>query len=146
MGTGGTESRSWVGWVVAAAITAGSVGVGLRLADSDSGARAPLVLLFLAMAPTTAIYGLLRSFDPFARILLACTVNVVFLTLTATVMLAEGVWSPTGGLAVVAGITAVCLLAQWTPVRQRVTGALPARRQAKPEAVDQTNVLEGEAE
>jgi hypothetical protein len=120
--------------------------VGMSLADINSPARTALVLLFLAVGPTTAVYGLLRSFDPFARIILACTVTVAFLTLTATVMLAEGVWSPLGGLLAVAGITAVCLVAQWAPVRQRVAARLPARRSAKRDRVGQPNAFDGEAE
>ena len=118
--------RSSARWALATAIVAGAVGVGMSLAGIDSAARAALVLLFMALAPTTAFYGLLRSFDRFARIILACTANVVILTLAATVMLAEGVWSPVGGLLAVACVTAVCLVLQWTPIRR----PLVARAQA----------------
>jgi hypothetical protein len=146
MGTGTTAGRSWAGWVLATAMVAGAAGVSMSLAGVHSPVRTTLVLLFLAVAPTTAIYGLLGSFDPFARIILACTVSVVFLTLTATVMLAEGMWSPTGGLLAVAGITAVCLLAQWAPVRQRVAAKLAAWRSATRVGVGQTNAVDKEAE
>ena len=59
-------------------------------------------------------------FEPFPRIILACATTVTFLTLTATLMLAEGVWSPLGGLLAVTGITLICLVAQWPPVSRRV--------------------------
>ena len=47
------------------------------------------------------------------------TANIVILALTAMIMVAEGVWSPTAGLLAITGIAAVCLVAQLTPVRQR---------------------------
>ena len=100
----------------------------MRLAGVHSAIVSATVLLFLAVAPTVAIYGLLDSFDPFARIVLACTANVVFLTLTATIMLTEGVWSPSGGLLAVVAITLACLVAQWPPVRRHAAATATAWR------------------
>ena len=117
-------ARSALGMV----IVAGGVGVVLRLVGVHSAATSALVLLFLAVAPTVAVYGLLHSFDSFARIILAGTVNVVFLTLLATVMLTEGIWSPVGGLWAVTGITLACLLAQWPPVSRLVARVTATRR------------------
>jgi len=146
MGTGATAWRRLARWVLVIAMVAGAVGVGMSLAGIDSAARTALVLLFLAVVPTTAIYALLRSFDRLARIILACTANVVFLALTATIMLAEGMWSPVGGLLAVAGIAAACLLVQWTPVRQRLAARGPAGRNAPRDQVGQTNAIDQEAE
>jgi hypothetical protein len=142
MGIGTTAWRTLAWWVLASAIVAGVIGVCLSAAGVDSTARSALVLIFYAVVPTMAIFGLLRSFDRFARIILACTANVVILTLIATVMLAEGVWSPVGGLLVVAGVSAACLVIQWTPVRQRVAAKVTAWRDARRDRVIQTNSAE----
>jgi hypothetical protein len=111
---------------LAVAVAAGAAGVGLAVAGVDSPVRAALVLVFLAVAPTTAIAGLLRWLDPFARVIIAGTTTVVILALTAIVMLAEGAWSPTGGLLAVTVITAGCFLAQLPPVKRKIT-AVAAR-------------------
>jgi hypothetical protein len=123
-----TASITSARWVFGVLITAGGVGVVLRLAGIHSPLCSALVLLFVAVAPTVAIYGLLGSFDPYARLILACTTNVVFLTLTASLMLAEDVWSPLGGLVAVAVITMVALVAQWPPVRRLLTRAAASWR------------------
>ncbi len=146
MGTGATPRRALARWVLATAIVAGAVGVGMSLAGMHSTTRVVLVLLFLAVAPTTAIYGLLGSFDRFARIVLACTVNVVFLTLTATVMLAEGVWSPIGELLAVAGVTAACLVVQWPPVRRPLVARALAWRNAVRDRLGQAKASDRETE
>jgi uncharacterized membrane protein len=106
--------------VLGLAIAAGAVGVALEFAGVRSLARVVLVLLFLAVAPTTAIAGLLRTTDRFARVMIAATANVCLIALIAIVMLAEGLWSPTGGLAAVTVITAACLVAQVPMVRRRI--------------------------
>jgi hypothetical protein len=118
--------------ILGAAVAAGAVGVGLEVAGVGSPARAVLVLLFLAVAPTTAIAGLLRTLDGFARLIIACTASIVILALTAIVMLAGHVWSPTGGVLAVAAITAACLVAQLPLFRRRGTArAGPAGAVAK---------------
>jgi hypothetical protein len=115
-------------WVLGAAVAAGAAGVGLAAAGVDSPLRSVLVLLFLAVAPTVAIAGLLRTMDGFARVIIACAADVVLLGLVSMIMLAEGVWSPVHGLLAVAVITALCLVAQLPPVRRRAAAlASPAR-------------------
>jgi hypothetical protein len=101
---------------------AGAAGVGLEVAGVRSLARVVLVLLFLAVAPTTAIAGLLRTNDRFARLLIAATANVCLIALIAIIMLAEGIWSPTGGLLAVTAVTAACLLAQVPSIRRKAAG------------------------
>lgn len=113
-------------WVLGAAVAAGAVGVGLGAAGVVSALRTALVLLFLAVAPTVAIAGLLPALDGFARLIIAGTANIAVLSLTAMIMLAEGVWSPRLGLLAVAAITAVCLLAQLPPVRRAAKSATQA--------------------
>ena len=116
--------------VLGVAVAAGAAGVGLELAGVDSCARTALVLVFLAVAPPVAIAGLLRTLDGFARLVIACTATVVILALTAIIMLAEGVWSPTGGLLAVAAITAACLVAQVPAVRRGVAAQAASGRAA----------------
>jgi uncharacterized membrane protein len=116
--------------VVAVASMAGLIGIGMTVAGVHSALRAILVLLFLAIVPTAAIAGLLHSFDLFARIILALAANITILTLTSLIMLAEGVRSPVAGLLAVAGVSAVLLVAQWTPARRRVRTGVTAWRAA----------------
>lgn len=104
--------------IACAALAAGAAGLGLEAAGERSPLRAVLVLLFLAVAPTAAAAGLLRGFDPLPRLILASSVTVTILTVTGIVMLLAGVWSPTGGLAAVAAITAAGLAAQSPAVRR----------------------------
>jgi len=104
--------------------------VGPELASGDPAGRAVFVLLFLAVVPTAAIAGLLRTLDGFARLIIACTANITILALTAMIMLAAGVWSPRGGLLAVAAITAACLVAQLPPVRRSVRAQAASWREA----------------
>jgi hypothetical protein len=117
-------------WALGITGLAGAVGVALELAGVHSGARSVLVLLFLAIAPTAAIAGLLRTVDVLARLVIACTANIAILTLTGIIMIGEGVWSPTGGLLVVSGLTAACAIVQLPPVRQRLTARTASWRMA----------------
>jgi uncharacterized membrane protein len=114
------RTRLW-SLVLGVAIAAGAAGVGLAVADVDSPVRTVLVLLFLALGPTAAIYGLLGSFDGLARLVLACSATIVVLALTAMIMLAAGGWHPVSGLLAVAAITALCVAVQLPPVRRAVT-------------------------
>jgi hypothetical protein len=123
----GSRIGASVKWLLVVASVAGVVGVGMALAGVHSPARAVLVVVFLAVVPTVAIAGLLRSFDLFARIILAGAATITILTLTATIMLAEGVWSPVAGLLGVTVATLLCLVAQWPPVRERVGTAVASR-------------------
>jgi hypothetical protein len=116
--------------LVGVASGAGAVGVILALAGVHSALRTVLVLLFLVVAPTAAIAGLLRGLDGFARVLLACVSTVVLLTIVAMILLSAGLWSPVGELLVVAVITAGCLLAQRPGVRAWVTSWVVPRWQA----------------
>ena len=130
--------------LVGAAMGAGAVGVILALAGVHSPVRTGLVFLFLAVAPTAAIAGLLRSFDPFARLILAAVSTIAMLTIVAVILLSAGLWSPIGELLGVAAITVACLVLQRTAVRARVAAwarpgwqallrHIPADRSAAPE-------------
>jgi len=109
---------------------AGAVGVILALAGVHSPVRTVLVIVFLAVAPTAAIAGLLRSFDPFARIILSVVTTLVMLSVVAMILLASGLWSPIGELIVVAVITGGCLAIQVPSVRARVAAWARPRWQA----------------
>jgi hypothetical protein len=107
-------------FLVGAAMGAGAVGVILALAGVHSPIRTVLVLLFLVVAPTAAIAGLLRSFDPFARLILAVVTTIAVLSIVAMILLSAGLWSPIGELIGVAVITVICLAAQVPLVQARV--------------------------
>ena len=94
------------------AVAAGAAGVTLVLIGTSTPLRTPLVVLFLAVAPTAAVAGLLRGIDAFARLIVACTATVVVGALAAEVTLAAGVWSPRAGLVVIVVITAVAFAIQ----------------------------------
>jgi hypothetical protein len=117
-------------FLVGAATGAGAVGVILALAGVHSPVRTALVFVFLAVAPTAAIAGLLRSFDPFARIILSVVTTVVIISIVAMILLSAGLWSPIGELIGVALITAGCLAIQVPSVRARVTAWAGPRWQA----------------
>jgi hypothetical protein len=116
--------------LVGAATGAGAVGVILALAGVHSPVRTALVFVFLAVAPTAAIAGLLHSFDPFARIILSVVTTVVIISIVAVILLSSGLWSPIGELIGVALITAGCLAIQVPSVRARVTAWAGPRWQA----------------
>ena len=116
--------------LVGAAIGAGAVGVILALAGVHSPVRTALVIVFLAVAPTAAIAGLLRSFDPFARVILSVVTTLVLLSIVAVILLSSGLWSPIGELVAVAVITGGCLAIQVPSVRARVAAWAGPRWQA----------------
>lgn len=111
--------RDWLTkGAVGVAVAAGAAGLGLEAAGVRSPLRAALVLLFLLVAPTAAIAGLLRGFDLFTRLIVAFAATISILTLVAIIMLLAGVWSPAGGLLAVAGISAACLAVRLPSVRR----------------------------
>jgi len=118
------------GLLISAAVGAGTVGVVLELAGITSPIRVVLVLVFIAVAPTAAIAGLLRGFDRLARLVIACVTATAVVTLIAMVMLTAGFWSPTGGVIAVAVFSAACGLAQRTPSLRAAVAARaePLRR------------------
>ena len=120
--------RDWLTkGVVGGAVAASAAALGLAAAGGPTALRAPLVLLFLFVAPTAAVAGLLRGLDHFARLVIAFATTIAILALTGIIMLLAGVWSPTGGLLAVAGITAACLAVQLPPIRR----PFPARESAE---------------
>ena len=93
-------------------MAAGAVGVLLELSGVRSAVVSVLVLVFIIIAPTAAIAGLLRGFDVFARIILAAVTAAAGITLIAMIMLAIGAWSVKAGLVAIAVTSAACVLAQ----------------------------------
>ena len=96
----------------------------MAIANISSPVRAPLVLIFLLVAPAAAIAGLLDRFDGLARLIIAGTAAIVINFLVAEIMLAAGLWSPRGSVIVVTVITVVCALAQVARVRARLAQVL----------------------
>ena len=108
------------GWLLGGVLVFGVVTIGVAAANLQSPARPALVLLFLIFGPSIAIGGLLRGFDPLARVVLAVSSCLVLLTLTAMIMVVGGFWNPTAGLLAVEILTAVCLASQWPPIARRL--------------------------
>jgi hypothetical protein len=106
--------------LVGTALGAGAVGVILALAGVHSAVRTGLVLFFLAVGPVAAIAGLLRSFDLFARLILAVVSTIALLSIVAVILLSAGLWSPTGELVAVGVITVGCLVARLPSVQGRI--------------------------
>jgi hypothetical protein len=116
--------------------------LGARLAPAI---RPAVVLLFLAVVPTAAIAGLLRTLDGFARLVIACAANITILALIAMIMLAEGIWSPINGLRAAAAIAGICLVAQVPAVRRGARALVTSRRDAAARrAVRRSTVTVGE--
>lgn len=82
----------------------------LALADIASPVRAPFTLFFLFAAPGWALAAALRGLDPLSRALLAAGGAMVVDLLVAQGMLALGMWSVRGGVAVVAALSATLFL------------------------------------
>jgi hypothetical protein len=114
-----------------ASVGAGIAGLVTDLAGVRSLFVTVLVLIFIAVAPTTAIAGLLRGFDLFARLVLTCVTSIVVITLIAMIMLAMGVWSPKAGLVAIALVSGACLLAQHAgPTMNKIAERAEPLRQA----------------
>ena len=123
-------------WLLALSGLTGLAGAGLAAAGVQSAVRTILVLVFLATGPTAAIAGLLPRLDGLARLVVSFTAGMVLIALVAIVMLAEGLWSPVGGLWAVVAIVAGCALVQVPALRRAVTSAV-TRRPPSPEASDE---------
>lgn len=102
----------------------------MAIANIGSPLRAPLVLIFLLIAPAAATAGLLDRFDGLARLVIAGTAAIVINFLVAEIMLAAGLWSPRGSVIVVTAITVICALAQVARVRARLAEVLAPLRSA----------------
>jgi hypothetical protein len=127
------------------AVAAGAVGVTLALIGTSTPLRTPLVVLFLAVAPTAAIARLLPGIDAFARLIVACTATVVVGALAAEVTVAVGVWSPRTGLVVIVVITAAAFAVQlprFSAPARGPAGAVTSARTAEPDAGETEAVTE----
>jgi hypothetical protein len=136
MAAGGTPIRGkLIRAGLVAAVAAGTAGLVLELAGVSAPAVSVLVVLFIVVAPSTAIAGLLGGFDRSARVVLAGVTTLVLLIALAMVMLSIGAWSPRGGLAALAVITAVLFAAGQVPasrLRALSPARLSRRRQERP--------------
>ncbi|MCU1469020.1 MAG: hypothetical protein JWQ39_169 [Glaciihabitans sp.] len=66
-----------------------------------------LILLLLTGAPALAFATLVPGLDPAARVVVSAAASTVMAGLVAEVMLLTGLWSPAGGVAAMAGVSAV---------------------------------------
>ncbi|MFI2212667.1 hypothetical protein [Streptomyces sp. NPDC020141] len=110
--------RSDLLWALAGAVFAlAATGCALAITDADSSLRAPLALLFLFTGPAGGLYAVTRGLDPAIRATAAGTGATGTLLLASWLHTATGPASATGGIALVAAVTALLFAA--TAVRHR---------------------------
>lgn len=102
-----------------AGATVGVAGAGavLALADLSSPLRAPLTLFFLLVAPGAAIGAALPGLDPLSRAVVALIGSVAVNLLVAQALITTQSWSARSGVAAIAVLSSLSLLA--TLVRRR---------------------------
>ncbi|WP_345035090.1 hypothetical protein [Streptomyces sannanensis] len=93
-----------------AAVSVSAVGAVLALTDLASPLRAPFVLFFLLAAPASALAFGLRGLEPLGRLVASLAGAVAIDLLIAQAMLAMHIWSVRGGIAAVAGTSALLFL------------------------------------
>ncbi|MDJ0464564.1 hypothetical protein [Streptomyces sp. H27-C3] len=93
-----------------AALAVSVVGAVLALTDLASPLRAPFTLFFLVVTPTAAVAAGLRGLEPLGRAVAAVAGAIAIDLLVAQAMLAMHIWSIRGGVAAIAGISALLFL------------------------------------
>jgi len=114
-------SQSASRWLIVGVLAAGAVGAALALAGITAPARVPLVLIFLATAPSLAVASLLGPLDRLAKVVIAGTSAIVINFAVAETMIVAGTWSPAAGVAAVGIVSA--LIAAWRPAMRKVRQA-----------------------
>jgi hypothetical protein len=118
--------------LVCALIAAGVAGVALTLAGVSTPVQMTLLLLFLAVAPATAVAGLLRGLDMFAKILMAGVATIVINAFVAEMTLSAGAWSARTHLIAIVLITAAATVVQLPPIRAAMAASRPTARAVEP--------------
>lgn len=95
----------------ATAVAVAGAGAALGLAGPGNPLAGALTLVFLAVAPAVAVAGLVGG-DRITRIVSGIAGVVAVNGAVAMAMLAFGVWSPRGGVAAVAVISALGIMAR----------------------------------
>jgi hypothetical protein len=119
------SGRNVMNWLIVGSLAAGAVGAALAIA----GARTPLVLLFLALAPAFAVLTWLDGLDRLARVVVAVTGAVVVNFAVAEAMIMTGGWSPRAGVAAVALVSVIIAAPR---LARRVKGQNKLPGQAEP--------------
>ncbi|MGW7411866.1 hypothetical protein [Streptomyces sp. NPDC054863] len=123
------KARSWrevLPLAAGAALAVAGAGAVLAFTGSPSPLRAPFTVVFMVVAPGAAVAMWLRGLDPPGRTVASAAAALALNLLVAQAMLAMHLWSIRGGIAAVAGISALLFLL--TLLRRR--GGRTARRQA----------------
>ncbi|MBT2508251.1 hypothetical protein J7I98_20635 [Streptomyces sp. ISL-98] len=108
-----------------AALAVSAVGAVLALTDLASPLRPPFTLFFLIAAPASAVAAGLRGMEPLGRLVASTAGAVALNLLVAQAMLATHIWSVRGGVAAIAGLSALLFLLALV----RRPGGRTARRQ-----------------
>ncbi|MCX5202204.1 hypothetical protein OG897_12175 [Streptomyces sp. NBC_00237] len=122
----GGAGRELVPLAAGAALAVAAAGAFLVLVDMPSPLRAPSALVFMVVTPGLAVAHGLRGLEPLGRAVASSAAALALNLLVAQAMLAMHLWSIRGGVAAVAGISALLFLL--TLVRR--PGGRTARRQA----------------
>ncbi|MFI5804209.1 hypothetical protein [Streptomyces sp. NPDC051561] len=109
-----------------AALVVSAAGAYLAFTDASSPLRAPFTVVFMVVAPGAAVAWWLRTLEPLGRAVASTAAALATNLLVAQSMLALHLWSIRGGIAAVAGISALLFLL--TLVRR--PGGRTARRLA----------------
>lgn len=126
------KSHGLIRWLSAAVAAAAAAGAVIAVAGIDTPARVPLVLVFLAAAPALAITSLLSGLDRLATVVIVGISTIVVNFAVAETMIISGAWSPRGGAAAVAIVSALIAAAGFAVRRLAASRAIP--RSAPPAA------------
>ena len=91
---------------------------GLVLTDNSSPLRTILGLWFMVCVPGLAFVPLLRAVDRLFAAGLVVAISLGLNTVVGEIMLYSGVWSPKGGLVIVAGLSLIGAVWQGVIIRK----------------------------
>lgn len=118
------QTSPYLGRLAAAAVTVvGAAGIALNDAQSSAPFARTLVVVFVILAPTIAITGLLPSLNVAVAVIVAAAGAVVINALVAQAMLSANAWSRPAGVIAIGLIAALLWLVPTTgsPVRTTVS-------------------------
>jgi hypothetical protein len=125
-GRSGLRGHDLLPSVAGAALAVSAAGAFLAFTDLHSPLRAPFTVVFMVVAPGTAVAMWLRQLEPLGRVVASSAAALALNLLVAQAMLAMHLWSIRGGIAAVAAVSVLLFLL--TAVRRGA--GRTARRQA----------------
>jgi hypothetical protein len=114
--------RSHGRWWAVGCAALGALAIGLVLFDASNVVRAPVVLTFLLVCPGLAIVRFLGIDDLATECALAVALSLALDGAVSLIQAYTELWSPTGGLLVIAGITMVAVAVELLVRRRAEVG------------------------